>query len=65
MATAKELGLTRVKKYWKRAGQFEMELDCLHDLILAPVTFLKYSQKLYNNQEVGQNMSIRQDIDTK
>lgn len=28
---AKELGLTRVKKYWKHADQVEMELDWLHD----------------------------------
>ncbi len=29
--TAKELGLTSIKKYWRRAGQVEMELDWLHD----------------------------------
>lgn len=23
----KELGLTNMKKYWRRAGQFEMRLD--------------------------------------
>ncbi len=25
--TAKELGLTDIMKYWRRAGQIEMELD--------------------------------------
>ncbi len=29
--TAKELGLTGIKKYWRRAGQVELELDWLHD----------------------------------
>ncbi len=28
---AKELGLTGIKKYWRRTGQVEMELDWLHD----------------------------------
>ena len=31
MDAAKELGLTGIKKYWRRAGQVEMELDWLHD----------------------------------
>ncbi len=28
---AKELGLTDIKKYWRRASQVEMEQDRLHD----------------------------------
>ncbi len=28
---AKELGLTGIKKYWRRTGQVEIELDWLHD----------------------------------
>ena len=31
MEAAKELGLTGVKNYWRRAGQVEMELDWLHN----------------------------------
>ena len=29
--TAKKLGLTRIKKYWKRASSIEMEFNCLYD----------------------------------
>ena len=29
--TAKELGLTGIKKYWRCAWQVEIELDWLHD----------------------------------
>ena len=31
MDAANKLGLTGIKKYWRRAGQDEMELDWLHD----------------------------------
>ncbi len=63
MVAAKELGQTGVKKYWRRAGQVEMELDWLYNWIPALLTFVRYSQKVYDNKEVGQNMSVRQDID--
>ena len=60
---AKKLGLTGIKKYWKRTGQVEMKLDWLHASILELAIFVKHSQRVYDNKEVGQNMSIKQDID--
>ncbi len=60
---AKELGLTRVQKYWRRAGQVEMELDWLHDWIPALATFVRHLRRVYDNKEVGQNISVRRDID--
>ena len=47
---AEELGLTWVKKYQKRTGQVEIELDWLHNWILALATFMKHSQKVYDNK---------------
>ncbi len=63
MDAAKKLGLTEVKKYWRWAGQVEMELDLLYDWIPVLATFVRHSQKVYDNEEVGQNMSVRWDID--
>ncbi len=63
MDAAKELELTRVKKYWRQAGQVEMKLDWLHDWIPALATFVRHSRRVYNNEEVGQNISVRRDID--
>ena len=60
---AKELGLTGVKNYWKRAGQVEIELDWLHDWIPVLATFVRHSQRVYDNKKIGQNISVRQDID--
>ena len=62
---AKELKLTRVKNYRRRAGQVEIELDWLHNWILALATFVRHSERVYNNKEVDQNMSVRQDIELK
>ncbi len=62
---AKELGLTGIKKYWGRAGQVEMELDWLYDWIPALATFVRHSRRVYDDEEVGQNMSVRQDIDSE
>ncbi len=59
----KELELTGIKKYWRCAGQVEMGLDWLYDRIPALPIFVRHSCKIYNNKEVGQNMSVRQDID--
>ncbi len=39
---AKELGQTGVKKYWRRAGQVEIELDWLHDWIPTLATFVRH-----------------------
>ena len=58
----KELELTDIKKYWKRADQVEMELDWLYDWISALATFMRHSHRLYNNKKVGQNISIKQNI---
>ncbi len=60
---AKELELTSIKKYWRRAGQVEIELDWLHDSIPVLVTFVRHSRRVYNNEEVGHNISVRQNID--
>ena len=61
----KELELTGIKKYWRRAGQVEIELDWLYDWISALATFVKHSRRVYDNKKIGQNISIRQDIDPK
>ncbi len=59
---AKELGLTSIKKYWRRAGQVEIELDRLHDWIPTLATFVRHSRRVYDNKEIGQNISVRRDI---
>ena len=51
--TAKELGLTEVKNYSRRAGKVEMKLDWLYDWILALAIFVRHSRRVYNNKEVG------------
>lgn len=63
MEIAKELELTGIKNYWKCAGQVEIELNWLHNWIPGPATFVRYSQRMYDNEKVGQNMSNRQNID--
>ncbi len=60
---AKKLRLTSIKIYWRCAGQVEMELDWLYDWIPTLTIFVRYSRRMYNNKEVGQNMSVRRDID--
>ncbi len=42
-----------------------MKLDWLYNYIPVLATFVKHSRRVYNNKKVGQNMSIRQDIDPK
>ncbi len=61
--TAKELELTGIKKYWRRACQVEMELEWLHDWIPALAIFVRHSRRVYDNEEVGQNMSVRREIE--
>ena len=63
MDAAKELGLISIKKYWRRAGQVEMELDWLHNRIPELVILVRHSRRLYNNEKMTQNMNARQDID--
>ena len=60
---AKKLGLTGIKKYWRRTRQVEIELDRLHDWIPALEIFVRHSCKVYDNEEVTLNMNARQDID--
>ena len=63
MDAAKKLGLTDIKKYRRRAGQVERELDWLYDWIPALATFVRHSRSVYNNEKVTQNMNVRRDID--
>lgn len=60
---AKKLKLIGVKKYKECASQVEIELIWLYDWILPLVMFLRNLQKLYNNKKIGQNISVRQNID--
>ena len=50
---AKKLGLTSIKKYWRSAGQIEIELDGLHDWIPILATFVRHSRRLYDNEKIG------------
>lgn len=59
----KEERLTGIKKYWRRAGQIEIELDWLHDWILILATFVRYLRRVYDSEKVTENMKVRQDID--
>ena len=59
---AKELGLTGIKKYWKSAGQIELELDRLYDWIPALAEVVRYSRRVYNNKKVTKNIKARQNI---
>lgn len=59
----KKLELTRLKKYWTCADQVKIELDWLQDWIPAFATYLKHLPKVYDNEEVIQNMSVGRDID--
>ena len=49
--TARDLGLTGIKKYWKLAGQIEKKVDGLHrDWIPALAAFVKHSWKTNDNE---------------
>ena len=62
----RDLGLTGIRKHWRLAGQIEKVVNGLHrNQIPALATFVKHSQKAYNNEKVIENMKIRQDIDTE
>ncbi len=62
---AKELGLTGIKKYWRCTGQIKIELDWLHDWILVLIIFVMHSCKVYDNKEIGQNMSVKWNINSE
>ena len=55
----KKLGLTGMKKYWRWAGQVEIELDWLYDWILALATFVKYLCRVYDYEKVFENIKVR------
>ena len=55
---AKKLGPNGIQKYWKRAGQVEIELDWLYNWILALATFVSFSRRVYDNEEVTMNMNV-------
>ena len=57
--TAKHLKQTGIKKHWKYTRQIKLELDCLYDWILALVIFVRYSYKVYENEEVTKNIKAR------
>lgn len=59
----KELELTGIKKYERRASQDEIKLDWLHDQIFTLIIFVKYLYRMYNNEKVAQNINSRQNID--
>ncbi len=58
----KQSGLTCIKKYWRCASQVEIELDWPYDWICTLATFVRHLYRVYDNKKVGQNMSVRQDI---
>ncbi len=62
---AKEQGQIGIKKYWRRASQIEIELDWLYDWIPALAIFVRHLCKVYDNQKISQNMSVKQEIDPK
>ena len=62
--TIKKSRLTSIKKYQKYAGQIKIKLDWLYNLILALVTFVRYSRKLLDNKKVTKNIKVKQSIDT-
>lgn len=64
MDIAKNLGLTGMKKYWRRAGQMKKKVNSLYEnWILVLATFIKQFRKTHNNEEVSKNIKIRQKID--
>ncbi len=60
---ARELRQTSIRKYGKHTSQVETKLDWLHDWILVLAIFVKHLRKVYENEELGQNISVSQDID--
>lgn len=61
--TIKELKLTGIKKYQRRAGQVKIKLDWLYDWIPTLTIFMRYSCKMYDNKKMTQNMNAKGDID--
>ena len=63
MDATREFKLTEVKKYWRCISQVKTLLHWLHNWIPLLATFIRHSQRVYNNKKVTQSISIRQDID--
>ena len=58
--TARDLGLTGIKKHWRFTSQIEKDVDGLHkDWILTLVAFVKHFWKTNDNKEVTENIKIR------
>lgn len=62
---AKKLGLIKIKKYWKHTSYVEIELDLLHYKILKSVLSIKNTWRIYDIKKVSQNISVRQEINSK
>lgn len=61
---AGNLRLTDIKKYSKLTSQIKKEINELYkDYILALAVFVNYSQKIYDNVEVTENMKVSWDKD--
>lgn len=56
---AKELRQTGVKKYWQSIDQIKIELDWQYDSIPVLAIFVRYLYRIYKNEEVGRNISIK------
>lgn len=60
---AKKLELTGVNQNWRYISQVEIDLDWLYHRISIPVIFIRDSQRVSNNEELGRYMSFRQNTD--
>ncbi len=66
MDVAGDLGLISIKKFRRRTGQIQNEVDWLHkDWIPTLGTFIKYSRRTHDNEEITENMIIRHKIDSE
>lgn len=62
--TTRNLGLTGVKKYWRRTSQIKEEVNGIYkDQISELAVFVKHSQRKHDNKKVTENMKIRRKID--
>lgn len=60
---AKDLRLTSIKKYQRYANQIHVKVDRLHkDQIPTLGTFVKYFERIHNNEKITKNMMIRCEI---
>ena len=60
------LRLISIKKYLKCTGQIQVKVDKLYkDWMSTFRVFVKYSQRIYNNEKITKNMMIRCEIDSE